>query len=400
MKRSFLSAHRPGNAHSAPDPTPRLFDSSLVGFASWDEDGRLVSVNRELCRQTGVERKALEHGTVTIATLIPGLQWQASGIQERIITRGGTAVTLRMEIDAAARQAFFVDVTGQRTAEQALAHARDLLEARAAAITGTDVSQLVPSARLQDAQTQLERQQIEIEELLDRVASAHHELESFSYSVSHDLRTPLRALDGFSRELADTYAPVLEPRAQHYIARIRAGAQKLDRIIDDLLRLSRVGRTAMNVVRTDLAAIARTIAAELSASAPARTVKWVFPDTAPADADRELITLVLQNLLQNAFKFTAQCDEAVIELRIEETRARPVYSVVDNGVGFDMQYADKLFAPFQRLHPTSAFEGTGIGLATVNRIVHRHGGQVWAESAPGQGAAFSFTLGRSTQGKS
>ena len=400
MKQSILSAHRHGDEQSGAATTPLLFESTLIGFASWDENGRLASVNLELCRLTGIERKSLEHGAVTIADLIPGVQWQTPGIQERTITRGGTAVALRMEIDGTARQAFFTDVTAQRAAERALANARDMLEARAAAMIGTDAAQLVPEARLQDAQTQLERQQIEIEELLDRVAAAHHELESFSYSVSHDLRTPLRALDGFSRELAETYAPVLEPRAQHYIARIRAGAQKLDRIIDDLLRLSRVGRTAMNVVGTDLAAIARTIAAELSASAPARTVKWIFPETAPADADRELITLVLQNLLQNAFKFTAQCDEAVVELRIEETRARPVYSVVDNGVGFDMQYADKLFAPFQRLHPTSAFEGTGIGLATVNRIVHRHGGQVWAESAPGQGAAFSFTLGRSTQGKS
>lgn len=399
MKQSFLSAHHHGDG-SAHDLTPYLFDSTLVGFASWDANGRLSSANLELCRLTGVERRSLEHGTVTIAELIPGVQWQSPGIQERTITRAGTAVTLRMEMDGTARQAFFVDVTAQRAAERAVANARDLLEARAAAITGSDLTQLVPSARLQDAQTQLERQQIEIEELLDRVAAAHQELEAFSYSVSHDLRTPLRALDGFSRELAETYAPALEPRAQHYISRIRAGAQKLDRIIDDLLRLSRVGRTAMNVTRTDLADIARTIAAELSAMLPARSVRWIFPDAAPVDADRELIALALQNLLQNAFKFTAQRKEAVIELRIAGTSARPAYSVVDNGAGFDMQYADKLFAPFQRLHPSSSFEGTGIGLATVKRIIHRHGGQVWAESTPDLGAAFSFTLGRTTAGKS
>lgn len=399
MKQIFFSAHRPGAGHSGPDFTQYLCDSTLVGFASWDENGRLSSANAELCRLTGLERRSLEHGALTIGELIPGLQ-QVAGVQERTITRGGTTVTLRLEIDATARQAFFVDVTGQHTAEQALGHARDLLEARAAAITGMDVSQLVPSVRLEDAQTQLERQQIEIEELLDRVASAHQELEAFSYSVSHDLRTPLRALDGFSRELAETYAQALEPRAQHYIARIRAGAQKLDRIIDDLLRLSRVGRAPMNVTRTDLADLARTIAADLAASAPARSVRWTFPDAVPVQADRELIALVLQNLLQNAFKFTAQREEAVIELRIAGTSARPAYSIVDNGAGFDMQYADKLFAPFQRLHPTGAFEGTGIGLATVKRIIHRHGGQVWAESSPGQGAAFSFTLGRGTQGNS
>jgi signal transduction histidine kinase len=398
MKHSALSSQRHGDGLSGAATTPHLFDSTLVGFASWDDNGRLLSANLELCRMTGVERKSLEHGNATIAELIPGIQWQTPGVQERTIARSGTPVTLRMEIDSTARQAFFTDVTAQRAAEQALVNARDLLELRAAEITGTDTAQLVPSARLQDAQTQLERQQIEIEELLDRVAAAHQELEAFSYSVSHDLRTPLRALDGFSRELLETYAPALEPRAQHYIGRIRAGAQKLDRIIDDLLRLSRVGRMTMNVRRTDLAAIARTIAAELSASAPARRVQWIFPEEAHADADGELITLALQNLLQNAFKFTAQREEAVIELRIEQTAGRRAYSIADNGVGFDMQYADKLFAPFQRLHPTSAFDGTGIGLATVKRIIHRHGGQVWAESAPDQGATFTFTLGR-FQGK-
>ncbi|HEY0159497.1 MAG TPA: ATP-binding protein [Thermoanaerobaculia bacterium] len=390
MRRSLIGMHHRA-AETAGD-APALFESELIGYAAWDEEGRVTAANAMLCRLAGVERKSLEHGRVAIAELLPGLDRQRTAVQERTIVRGGVTATLRIEVNGEARQALVVDVTPQHAAEQALATARDLLEAHAAAMTGTDAAQLVPSERLQDAQTQLERQQIEIEELLARVSSAHHELESFSYSVSHDLRTPLRALDGFSRELLERYAPTLDPTAQHYVNRIRAGAQKLDRIIDDLLRLSRVGRTTMNIRPVDLAALARTVAADLS-EASTRKVRWVFPEAAPANADRELITIVLQNLLQNAWKFTAQREEAVIELRADTSKPSVVYSVRDDGIGFDMRYADKLFAPFQRLHATSAFEGTGIGLATVKRIIHRHGGQVWAESAPGAGATFSFTLG-------
>lgn len=393
VKQSFLSSVRLIEPAGS-DTAPQLFDSALVGFVAWQEGGRIAAANREFCRLAGIERKSLEHGPVRIAELVPDVDWQTSGIQERTVSAAGTVATWRVEVNAAARQAFVIDVSAQRAAEQALANARDLLEAHAAAITGTDTAHLVASARLQDAQTQLERQQIEIEELIDRVTDAHRELESFSYSVSHDLRTPLRALDGFSRELLERYAPSLDPTAQHYVERIRAGAQKLDSIIDDLLRLSRVGRAAMRVSRPDLAAIGRSIATELAATTT-RNIRWIFPETAPASADPELIALVLQNLLHNAWKFTADKEEGVIELRVEGTPKHTIYSVRDNGIGFDMRYADKLFAPFQRLHPTTAFEGTGIGLATVKRIVHRHGGQVWAESAPGAGATFSFTIGPS-----
>lgn len=396
MKQSLLTSRR-GLEQSAKQDAPQLFHSELVAFAAWEEGGRVTAANREFCRLAGVERQSLEHGAVPIAQLLPGIAWDAPGVQERTIPRAGGTLMVRVEVNPAARQAFVVDMTAQHAAEQALATARDLLEAHAATVTGTDAALLVPSERLQDTQTQIERQEAEIKALLDRVAAAHHELESFSYSVSHDLRTPLRALDGFSRELLETYAPSLDPTARHYVTRIRAGAQKLDRIIDDLLRLSRVGRASMNIQPVDLAAIARTVAAELSTSSP-RTVRWIFPDAAQAVADRELIAIVLQNLLQNAWKFTSQSEEAVIELRVEATRSGYTYSVRDDGIGFDMRYADKLFAPFQRLHTTTSFEGTGIGLATVKRIIHRHGGQVWAESTPGAGATFSFTLGQFPEG--
>lgn len=391
MKKSLLAMYRRNSAQYEAQDAPHLFDSELVGFAAWDEGGLLMAANREFCRLAGVERNSLEDGAVPIAQLLPGVAWDDPRVQERAISRDDETMTLRVEVNPATRQAIAVDVTAQRAAEQALASARDLLEAHAAAVTGTDAALLVPSEQLHHTRTQLERQQAEIQALLERVAAAHHELESFSYSVSHDLRTPLRALDGFSRELLESYAPSLDATARHYVTRIRAGAQKLDSIIDDMLRVSRVGRTSINIVSVDLAAIARSIADELSASSP-RNVRWLFPDAAPAEADRALITIALQNLLQNAWKFTSQRDDAVIELRVEAARSGCTYSVCDNGIGFDMRYADKLFAPFQRLHTSASFEGTGIGLATVKRVVHRHGGHVWADSTPGAGATFSFTL--------
>jgi signal transduction histidine kinase len=397
MKQSFLSRYASDTAGYLRLSTPHLFDSELVGFAAWDEEGRLVAANREFCRMTDVERRALEHGTVAIAELLVGFDFKSSAVQEQTVYRGGETRLLRLQADLEMRHAFVVDATGQHAAEVALANARHLLEIHAAAITGTDPAELLSSQPSHEVQTKLERQQREIEELLERVTAAHHELESFSYSVSHDLRAPLRAVDGFSAELLEGYASVLDERGRHYVTRIRTGTQRLGQTIDDLLRLSRVGRAVLCPVPVDLAAIARAVAEEVTSSST-RRVRWIVPEQVPAEGDRELLFLVLQNLLQNAWKFTATRDEAVIELRAEGPQSRRVYSIRDNGVGFDMRYADKLFAPFQRLHPAAAFEGTGIGLATVKRIIHRHGGQVWAESTPNAGATFSFTLPCPRQG--
>jgi signal transduction histidine kinase len=396
MKQSFLSRYTSDAAGHLRASTPRLFDSEVVGFAAWDEEGRLVAANREFCRMADIERGALEHGTVPIAELLAGFDLKSNAIQEQTIFRGGNTRLLRLQADLEMRHAFVVDATAQHVAEVALANARRLLAIHAAAITGADPAELLSSEPSDDVQSKLERQQREIEELLERVTAAHHELESFSYAVSHDLRAPLRAVDGFSAELLEGYAAVLDDRGRHYVTRIRTGAQRLGQTIDDLLRLSRVGRDALRAVPVDLAAIARTVADEVT-SGSTRRVRWIVPEQVPAEGDRELLQLALQNLLHNAWKFTASRDEAVIELRAEGPQSRRVYSIRDNGVGFDMRYADKLFAPFQRLHPAAAFEGTGIGLATVKRIVHRHGGQVWAESTPDAGAVFSFTLSRPRQ---
>jgi signal transduction histidine kinase len=228
----------------------------------------------------------------------------------------------------------------------------------------------------------------------NELEQANKELEAFSYSVSHDLRAPLRAIDGFSKLILDEYGQRLGQQAVGYLSRILAGTQKMSELIDDLLNLTQIGRTPLLKEQVDLTKLARGAVDELRQREPVRQVTTKIAEALSANADRRLLRIVLDNLLGNAWKYTGKCSEARIVFTataIEENKT--AFCIRDNGAGFDMAYADKLFAPFQRLHPDSEFPGTGIGLAIVQRIVARHGGRIWAEAAVGQGAAFFFTLG-------
>jgi PAS domain S-box-containing protein len=224
---------------------------------------------------------------------------------------------------------------------------------------------------------------------LERV---NHELETFAYSVSHDLRAPLRAIDGFSKVLLDDHAEKLGGDGRHYLERVRAGAVRMGTLIDEILRLSRLSRQRFEREPVDISAMAREIVAELSSVEPDRRVEVEIEDGLVAEADRGLVQSVLQNLLGNAFKFTAKTERARVRFGAVEQDGVPVYVVADNGAGFDMAHAKGLFRPFQRLHRESEFPGTGIGLLTVVRAVRRHGGTIWAHGAVNQGATFHFTL--------
>lgn len=232
---------------------------------------------------------------------------------------------------------------------------------------------------------QLQNRSIELEAI-------NQELEAFSYSVSHDLRAPLRAIDGFSRILLTDYADRLDETGRDRLGRIRRAAQHMGTLIDDLLKLSRVTRTELKREEVDLSALAEEIGTELRKQAPERVVEFAIAPDLRANGDRGLLRIVLDNLLGNAWKFTGGRAQARISLAAETHPEGTVYVVSDNGAGFDMAYANKLFGVFQRLHDVSEFPGTGIGLATVQRIVHKHGGRIWAESEVGQGTQFYFTL--------
>lgn len=251
-------------------------------------------------------------------------------------------------------------------------------------------------ARVAERTRQLEAANRELSQRAIELTAINTELESFSYSVSHDLRAPLRGIFGFSQALQEDFGSRLGSDGEAMLDRIKSASQRMGRLIDDLLGLSRVTRAEMVRETVDLSAMAREICAELRKLSPKRQIEINIQPAITAVGDPRLLRVLLQNLLDNAFKFTSRTEHARISFSCEETEHGTGYIVSDNGAGFDMQYAGKLFGAFQRLHSLKEFEGTGIGLATVQRIVHRHGGLVRAQGAPGKGASFQFTLG--TQG--
>ncbi|MBA4100227.1 MAG: PAS domain-containing sensor histidine kinase [Rhodospirillum sp.] len=238
---------------------------------------------------------------------------------------------------------------------------------------------------IQDLNRRLQLDNAELE-------AVNKELEAFSYSVSHDLRAPLRAIDGFSQALVEDAGPLLKSEHHSHLNRVRQAAQRMGVLIDDLIKLARVTRTDVKIADVDLSEIALALATSLQDSAPQRQVEFAIAPDVQATGDPRLMQVALDNLLNNSWKFTASRSPARIEFGKTVANGKPAFFVRDNGVGFDMNYAGKMFGAFQRFHDAREFAGTGIGLATVQRIVHKHGGRIWAESQPGEGATFYFTL--------
>ena len=231
-----------------------------------------------------------------------------------------------------------------------------------------------------------------VQERTAQLEVANKELEAFAFSVSHDLRAPLRAIDGFSRALLEDYQDKLDDDGKHFLNMLGQNAVRMAKLIDDILSFSRMGRRDIQGVELDIGKLANEVIDDIRLSAPDRKIQFIVAELPKTQADRDMIRQVLVNLLSNAVKFTRPRAEAVIEVGGTVEANENVYCVKDNGVGFDMNYADKLFGVFQRLHVQNEFEGTGVGLAIVKRIVERHGGRVWAQSTVDEGAAFYFTL--------
>jgi len=359
------------------------------------ELARHVESTREQTRQQSDQKiEALEQKARDLADFVESLRSQARlqsdseiealGRQARDLAisveavRKETRLQAETEVAALGRQARDLAITGEAVRELTLLK------------SNTRIAALGESEKVaRKLNDDLERRVLERTTQLE---SANRELEAFAYSVSHDLRAPLRAIDGFSQELLQNYSAKLDEQGQHYLRRVRAGTQRMGQLIDDLLKLSRLTRTEMQSVRVDLTALAETVFAEIREREPGRTVSFVAQPGLSAECDPALIRIVLENLLGNAWKFTSKKSTATITFDRTDVAGRSAFVLRDDGAGFNMAFAGKLFGAFQRLHSDREFTGTGIGLATIQRVVRRHGGECWAEGAVGRGAAFFFTL--------
>src|SRR5882724_8385997 len=375
---------RDGSLRDSEARMKAILDSALDGVITMDHDGRISAFNPAAERLFGHARSTAVGAVLADLIIPPTLRERhSSGVARYLATMQSTVLDKRLELTAMRSDGFEfpAEVTITRISQEGpptfTGFIRDITERKRA------------EKEIRELNDQLEQRVIERTAELE---ASNRELEAFSSAVSHDLRAPLRSIDGFSKALLDDGREILDPQCQGHLTRIRAASQRMGLLIDDLLNLSRLSRTEMRRETVDLTSLARQITAELKQTQLDRDVIVTIEDGLIVEGDTHLLRVALENLLGNAWKYTSKHPTARIELVRANTGAEHVYLVRDDGAGFDMAHAALLFRPFQRLHRQTEFEGTGVGLATVQRIIHRHGGRLWAEGTVDAGAAFYFTL--------
>ncbi len=340
-----------------------LYDQAPCGYHSTDENGIVINMNKTLLQWLGYERHEVA-GTMRFIDMIDGPSDEAEANIRSLMDRRKEKVDLQFLRKSGER---FPTIVSLMPAE---------------ALTGDPAKFFF--ATLDNTMCH---------EALERIKTLDKELEAFSYSISHDLRAPLRSIDGYSRILQEDYAANLDDEGRRVLNVVTNNAKRMGRLIDDLLDFGRLGRKALQHANVNMTGIVNNIIHDLQAQEPGRKIEVIVDELLPSSADGEMIRQVWFNLLENAVKYSGKKDVSTIEVRSYKISDSEIcYEVKDNGVGFDMQYAGKLFGVFQRLHKMQDFSGTGVGLAIVKRIVSRHGGRVWADAALNQGATFYFTL--------
>ncbi len=351
-----------------------------------DNQGRIVRFNPYLEEISGYRLKEVK-GQDWISTFLPPRNW--SRMSQLFLKSMGNISSLSNVSPIVTKDGFEREIEWyNRGLEDGQGNLVGLIS------IGHDITERQRAEEeIRKLNAELELRIKEVSQRRAELEAANQELESFSYSVSHDLRAPLRGISGFGRALEEDYGARLDPQGLDYLHKVQDSARRMGELIDALLGLSRMMRAEMRRRQVHLSSLARAIAEDLKRSEPIRQVEFVIEPDLTSEGDPVMLRAVLENLLGNAWKFTGKIPQARIEFgALPQAQSCQVFFVRDNGAGFDMKYAAKLFGAFQRLHGTREFPGTGIGLATVQRLIQRHGGRVWAEGAVNQGATFYFTL--------
>jgi len=356
-----------------------LYERAPCGYHSLTSEGLIVRINRTECRWLGYEPDEVV-GKMTVFDLIAPVDRTRARARFDQLVSG---------VDIGTGEARFVRKDGSMFA----ALVSSTLVRDASGAPWRVRATMLDQSGFRAAKEQVDRLNAQLQRHVSELEDLNRELEKFSYSVSHDLRSPLRAIAGFARLLGDEHAAALDAEGRRLLNVVQVNVERMGRLIDDLLALSRFSRQPLVRVPVDMAALVAGVLADRAAAEAPRGADIVVGELPPADGDPALLRQVWEHLIDNGVKFSAGRDAPRVEIGAHGDHGATVYTVRDNGVGFDMEYAEKVFEVFQRLQPQSDFEGTGVGLAIVRRVIHRHGGRIWAEAAPGRGATFSFTLG-------